>query len=250
MPQRRDWSWALKILLVDDDLDLLDVTTYALQRSGHHVMAATDGADALKRWIAEEPDIIILDLGIPKVSGLDVCQTIRRGGDTPIILLSEFTGEDDMVRGFAAGADDYITKPFSMRVLLARIEAVWSRSRGNMQPSRDLQIGSLVIDIDSHEARKPDGSMVRLTPIEFEILRLLAVNAGRVMSRNRLVERAWSLGGGDVMLLKTHISHIRKKLGDECNIESIPGVGYRLVKEQLQADALPLSFSRAATSTV
>jgi len=223
----------MKVLLVDDDLELVDVTAYALQRAGHNVLVATDGSQALHQWEAEQPDVVVLDIGLPKVGGLEVCHTIRENSATPVILLTGLTDEDHIIQGFRSGADDYVTKPFSPRVLNARIQAVWGRGagRGDAPPTRELTLGNLVIDVDSHEVQGTNG-VIRLTPIEFRLLHILLMNAGRVVSSTRLVEYGWNYEEGDASLLKTHMSHIRTKLdlsrttgGD---MESAPGVGSRL----------------------
>jgi DNA-binding response OmpR family regulator len=227
----------VRVLLVDDDVDSLDVTAYALRRSGHEVVLATDGLQALQRWKAEQPEVVVLDVGLPRMNGFDVCRSIREGSATPVILLTARNDEEQMLKGFRAGADDYITKPFSPRVLEARIQAVWARVSGNPKSElrRELVIGSIVIDCDSHEAYV-ESQTVRLTPIEYRLLHVLALNSGRGVSNERLVDAAWGFGAGDISLLKTHISHIRKKLKlgaqADADISSIPGVGYRLTAPQ------------------
>lgn len=210
------------------------MTAYALQRGGHHVIVAADGTQALQRWEAEQPDVVVLDVGLPKMSGFDVCQTIRRSSATPVILLTALSDEESIIRGFRAGADDYVTKPFSPRVLAARIQAVRGRIGDSAEAQREFTVGSLSVDTESHEVHKSDGTMVRLTPIEFRLLQVLTLNAGRVVSNGRLVDYAWACNGGDTSLLKTHISHIRRKLdfGTGCDIYAIPSVGYRLVTER------------------
>jgi DNA-binding response OmpR family regulator len=169
------------------------------------------------------------------MDGLDVCQAIREKSTTPVIFLSGRAGEEHVIKGFRSGADDYISKPFSTRVLTARIEAVCRRANGKAHATeapRQLKIAGLSIDVDSHEIHRPNGELVRLTPIEFRILHALIMAAPRVVSNERLVDYAWNYYGGDVSLLKTHISHIRRKLGlcrhPNGGIVSITGVGYRL----------------------
>ncbi len=223
----------MKILLVDDDVDLLDVTAYALRREGFTIIVATDGAQALRRWQSERPDLVVLDVGLPHHTGFEVCRTIRQGGDTPVILLTGLHAEEHVVRGFQLGADDYVTKPFSPRQLAMRIRAVLRRGpqTGQPEPVRQLRLGELALDRESHEARHGERA-IALTPIEFRLLYILASNAGRVVSSSRLVDYAWGYDGGDVSLLKTHISHLRKKLAlpqaDLGDIRAVPRVGYRL----------------------
>jgi DNA-binding response OmpR family regulator len=226
----------MKVLLVDDDLDLLDVTAYALRREGFDVLPATDGVQALQRWEVDRPDIVVLDVGLPRMNGFDVCRKIRAEATTPIILLTALHDDDHVVQGFRLGADDYVTKPFSPRQLAMRIHAVWRRgSRATtLEPARLLRVGNAVLDVEMHQVRQ-NGRVVRLTPIEFRLLHLLASNAGRVVSTERLVEYAWGYDRGDASLVKTHICHIRKKLrlppDGPGSIRAVPGVGYRLAPE-------------------
>jgi DNA-binding response OmpR family regulator len=181
----------MKILLADDDADLLDVTAYALRREGFAVIVAKDGAQALRRWQQEHPDIVVLDVNMPQLDGFDVCRQIRDAGTTPVILLTAL----------------------------------------NPEPERELRLGPLALDAESHEVTLGE-QPIHLTPIEFRLLFILAANQGRVVSTARLVEYGWGYDGGDVSLLKTHVSHLRKKLGmplDELGeIRAIPRVGYRL----------------------
>lgn len=222
----------MKILLADDDADLLDVTAYALRREGFAVIVATDGAQALRRWQQERPDLVVLDVNMPHHDGFEVCRQIRAAGPTPVVLLTALNQEAQIVRGFEAGADDYVTKPFSPRQLALRLRAIWRRSaNGEPEPTRELHLGPLALDTESHDVRL-DGQPIHLTPIEFRLLFILAANSGRVVSTGRLVEYAWGYDGGDASLLKTHISHLRKKLGLPLEglgeIRAIARVGYRL----------------------
>jgi DNA-binding response OmpR family regulator len=223
----------MKVLLVDDDPDLLDVTAYAMRREGFTVLLADDGEQALHRWRVDQPDVVVLDIGLPRLNGLQVCLLMRQKVDTPVILLSARADEDQIVHGFRAGADDYITKPFSPRQLAMRIRAVVRRAtRSEMiEKQQDLHFGDLVIEVESHEVRHLDRS-VRLTPTEFRLLYMLATNPGRVVSGTRLLTYAWGYDADDPSLLKTHFSHLRKKLAPllpgGIAIQSIPRVGYRL----------------------
>jgi DNA-binding response OmpR family regulator len=225
----------MKILLVDDDPDMLDVTSYALRRDGFNVIIASDGNQALRRWKADEPDLVVLDVGLPRVNGLEVCHRIRQESQTPVILLTAHSDEENVVKGFRFGADDYVTKPFSPRQLSMRIQAVARRGSqlGQREPTRELRVGNLVLEVESHEVQCGDFS-TRLTSIEFRLLYLLANNVGRVVASSRLVDYAWGCDGGDVSLLKTHISHIRSKLGmsvtGPTSISVVPSVGYRLTQ--------------------
>ncbi len=225
----------MKVLLVDDDVDLLDLTTYALRREGYTVVTAIDGLQAVQRCAAEQPDLVLLDANLPKLSGFEVCRRIRQASDTPIIMLTARGEEEDIVRGLQGGADDYVTKPFSAKQLTARMKAVLRRTRTDSyeRAVSELQVGDMALDLQSHETRK-GGKLVQLTTLEFRILYLLAMNAGRVIPYSRLVEYAWGYDGGDSNLLKTHICHIRKKLGltteQQDGIRAVPGVGYSLAR--------------------
>jgi DNA-binding response OmpR family regulator len=223
----------MKVLLVDDDADLLDVTAYALRREGFQIITATDGEIAFARFETARPDVVVLDVGLPRRSGLEVCRAIRDAGRTPVILLTAFGQEEDIVRGFRVGADDYVVKPFSPRLLALRIRAVASRGgAATVEEQPEVALGPWMLEQESHQVRLGDRS-VQLTPIEFRLLYMLASNAGRVVSGARLVDYVWGYDEGDPSLLKTHVSHIRKKLrlgpGSPIAIRSAPRVGYRLV---------------------
>jgi DNA-binding response OmpR family regulator len=223
----------MKALLVEDDADLLDLLTYALRREGYTVFTAMDGQQALKRWEDESPDVVLLDANIPKLDGYEVCRRIRHEGTTPIIMLTARDEEEDIIRGFRLGADDYVNKPFSARQLAARMKAVLRRSQSDpyRQPVREVRVGDVLLDLQSYSVKAGD-RQIQLTPLEFRILYLLGVNEGRVIPYSRLVEYAWGYEGGDSSLLKTHICHIRQKLslsaGKNGGIRAVPGVGYSL----------------------
>ena len=233
----------MRILLADDDSDLLDVTAYALQRRGHTIITASDGIQALHRWQSDRPDLVLLDVRMPRMDGMEVCRSIRRASPVPIILISSHADEDDFVRGYESGADDYIVKPFSVRRLLVRGEALMRRIVG--APPADhttvetrLQAGDLTVDLMAFEALK-NGVRLSLTPLEFRVLSHLVRYAGTVVETRRLADHAWqSSGTGDSALLKTHVSHLRQKLaeagGAVIDIRAIPRTGYLL-----QADTRP-----------
>jgi DNA-binding response OmpR family regulator len=223
----------VKILVVDDDLDLIDLIGYALRRDGFTVVQAVDGEQALQRWERERPDLVLLDANMPKMNGFEVCRQIRMNATTPVIMLTARDDEEDVLQGLELGADDYVTKPFSAKQLIARIRAVIRRCEGDpyRQPVSELKAGDVVLDLQSHEVRK-SGKVVQLTPLEFRLLYMLAMNEGRVIPYDRMVEYAWGYDGGDSSLLKTHMAHIRSKLGITVSgpgsIRAIPGVGYSL----------------------
>jgi DNA-binding response OmpR family regulator len=223
----------MKVLLVDDDVDLLDLATYALRRDGFTVLAAIDGKQALARWQSEHPDIVLLDANLPQMDGFEVCRRIRHESETPVIMLTARSDEEDVLRGLRLGADDYVTKPFSPKQLSARIKAVLRRSRTDpyREPVKELSVGEFNLDLQSHEATRGD-EVVQLTPLEFKLLYMLAMNEGRVVPHSRLVEFAWGYDCGDASLLKTHVCHVRKKLAlpssGKGSIRAVAGVGYCL----------------------
>ena len=226
----------LNILVADPDRSLLDATAAALRREDFGVITATDGTQALRRWQADRPDVVVLEADLPGVSGFEVCRQIRESGVTPLILVSTVATDEYVVQGFRLGADDYVLKPFSPRELALRIRAVWRRvatlaEGGDPAPEREIRVGTLVLDLETYEVWQGNNP-VRLTPTEFRLLHLLASNAGRVVSATRLVEYAWGYNGGHRALLRTHLSHLRKKLclprSGRGSISAVSGVGYRL----------------------
>jgi DNA-binding response OmpR family regulator len=225
----------MKVLIIDDDVDLLDVVGYALRREGFNVQIAADGQQALQRIQSSKPDVVLLDIRLSKTNGLEVLRRIRESDDIPVIVLTALNDEETVLKSFNLGADDFITKPFSMRQLTARIRAVMRRANHaqKVEAGRALALGEATLDLDSHELAVA-GRNVRLTPTEFKLLHILGMNEGRVVSTSRLIEYIWGYNNEeDTGLLRTHISHIRAKLqqlgvGTAIDITGIPGVGYRL----------------------
>jgi DNA-binding response OmpR family regulator len=175
---------------------------------------------------------VLLDVNMPKINGFEVCRRIRHDNETPVIMLTASDEEDDVVRGLQLGADDYVTKPFSVKQLTHRMKAVMRRCRSDpyREALREVRVDDLVLNLQSYEATKGD-ARVQLTPLEFRLLYLLAMNPGRVIPYSRLVEYAWGYDGGEATLIKTHICHIRKKLGlgsEQGGIKAVAGVGYSL----------------------
>jgi len=222
----------MKILLVEDDADLLDITAYSLRRERFAVIEACDGAQALHRWKLDRPDLIVLDLGLPRHDGFVVLQRVREKDSTPILVLSGRLDEQDIIRAFALGADDYVSKPFAAKQLAMRIRAILRRT--GMEPLEQsqptLDIGDLHIDPEVREITW-GGSYVRLTPTEFRIFHLLAMHIDRVVTSSRLFAYVWGYEGGDPNALRTHISHLRTKVRlsehPGAAILGVPGVGYR-----------------------
>jgi DNA-binding response OmpR family regulator len=226
----------MKILLADEDVDTLDVCAYALRREGFKVLTTTTAAAALTRWHSDQPHVLVASVRLPDMSGFDLCQRVRQLAGIPVILLTERTDDEHVVRGYQAGADDVVTKPFSMRQLAMRVRAVWRtpETPGDPEPQREVRAGSITLDVDTYEVRRGD-TTTHLTPIEFRLLYLLATHAERVVNSARLLEYAWKQDGADVLLLRTHICRIRRKLGlprgTAGDIFSLPGIGYRLTSD-------------------
>jgi len=224
----------VKLLLADRDADVLDVTTYALRRYGFEVVAARDGRQALRYWKDLSPDLVLADIDLPGIGGFELCREIRQTSSTPVILLSARNTDDDVVRGFQSGADDFVVKPLSHRQLAMRIRAILhrsSRADSSIVEGGELRAGRLRLDLESHEVSCAN-RVVRLTPIEFRVFYLLMLNAGHVVSTVRLIEHAWGYNGADAGTLKMHVSRIRQKfeqhgLASEY-IESVRWVGYVL----------------------
>lgn len=223
----------MKILVVEDDPDTLELLARSLERSGYGVVTANDGERALELLVSASPDLVILDLVLPGVDGFEICRRIRLNSQIPIVVLTARGDEDDIMRGFRLGIDDYVTKPFSMRLLVARCAALLRRTaeHGRRQRSDHVQAGDLELDVQTLEVRK-DGQQVRLTPLEFRILHILTANKGRVVPYDRLIEYAWGHDGGSPAHLKIRVCSIRKKLGlpvaGEAGIKAVVGTGYAL----------------------
>jgi DNA-binding response OmpR family regulator len=227
----------MRVLLVDDDADLADLLSYALRREGYEVMVAPDGERAVAQWKEQEPDVVLLDIGLPKLDGWEVLRRMRPQVKTPVIMLTARDEDHEVVQGLDLGADDYVTKPFSAKQLAARMRAVLRRARGDSyrQPSNVITTGDLVLDVQTREVAK-GGKQVALTPLEFRLLHMLLVNAGRVVPYGRLVEHAWGYANEDRSdMLKSHVSHLRTKLGLPAKgpgaLEAVLGVGYRFARE-------------------
>ena len=224
----------MRILLADSDPEVLDVTTYALRRHGFEVVAVKNGKQALQYWKQAAPDLVLADLDLPALDGLALCREIRQHAATRVIIASTRSRDEDVERAFQFGADDFISKPFNLRQLAMRINAIVNRTAAgaaSMVHGAVLQAGDLRLDLESHEVTH--GTQVaRLTPIEFRIFYLLMLDAGRVVSISRLIEYAWGYNGADADALKMHISRIRQKLAlhgtGTANIESVRWVGYVL----------------------
>jgi two-component system OmpR family response regulator len=221
-----------KILIVDDEQRIVDLVKAYLEKEGYATIEALDGELALKLWREEKPDLVVLDILMPQVDGLEFCREVRKGSDTPIIILSARSQEEDRLTGLELGADDYVVKPFSPRELVARVRAVLRRQNqeeGRKEPS--IIEGPLVINREKRLV-EVDGEEIQLTATEFDILETLASYPGRVYSRGQLVgsEKAGYHESND-RTVDAHIKNIRKKLGEKAVgwsfIETVYGIGYR-----------------------
>ncbi|TMF22986.1 MAG: response regulator transcription factor [Chloroflexi bacterium] len=221
----------IKILLVEDEPDMLDLTAYVLRRERFVVAEAADGAAALRRWKADRPDIVVLDLGLPSVDGFEVLRRIREESETPVLILTARRNGPDIARAFNLGTDDFLAKPFEFRELIARIRAILRRAKAAQQDVREPKVDAngLLLDPEAYEVTWRD-RFCRLTPTEFRILYLLVTNSGHVVSANRLYTYVWGADGGDANALRSHISHLRHKLevggAAPGTIASVPAVGY------------------------
>lgn len=228
---------AYRILVVDDEPAVTDLLAYNLRREGYRVLTAADGRTALQIARESKPDLILLDLMIPEIDGLDVCRELRKTWDVPIIMVTARGEEVDRVVGLELGADDYVAKPFSVRELMARIKSVLRRSRGGTQGSpSDILHGpaGLVMDAESRTVMVAE-IPVALTRLEFDLLSQLVKNSGRVLTRERLLESAWGYAyAGDTRAVDSAIKRLRAKLrvaSPQADfIEAVRGVGYRVIR--------------------
>ncbi len=225
-----------RILVVDDEPSILKLVSAYLEPEGYEVHTAADGNTGLRAARAFKPDLIILDVMLPGMDGVEMLTRLRRESDAYVIMLTARTEETDKVVGLSVGADDYVTKPFSPRELVARVKAALRRlqssSRGGPERSV-LAFKHVILDAGAHTV-SVDGRPVELTAAEFDLLHALAENRGRVLTREQLLERLW--GGeyfGEMRVVDVHIGHIRQKLGREALIATVRGVGYRFEDEPL-----------------
>ncbi|KPU28308.1 ArsR family transcriptional regulator [Caloranaerobacter sp. TR13] len=225
-----------KILVVDDEEHIIELIRFNLETNGYNVISANDGKEALKKVKEEKPDLVILDLMLPSIDGIEICKILRKDKETeklPIIMLTAKSEEIDMILGLEIGADDYITKPFSIRELLARIKAVLRRTQQRQEKKENIiKIGDITIDVEKHEVTKK-GEKIDLTLKEFELLRILSEKRGNVLTRNYLLDEIWGYGYfGDTRTVDVHIRHLRRKIEDDDKnpqyIQTIRGIGYKM----------------------
>lgn len=222
-----------KILIVDDEPDAIEMLAFNLRNSGFEVLTAEDGAQALKKAKQDNPDLMVLDLMIPEVDGLDVCKLLRRDPATaklPVIMLTAKAAEIDRVLGLEIGADDYVTKPFSPRELVLRIKKLLQRGKEDESPRDRYQAGPLVLDVSRHSV-SVEGNPAELTATEFKLLTVLMQRRGRVQSRDQLLTDVWEYERVvDTRTVDTHMRRLREKLGAAAPmLETVRNVGYRFV---------------------
>lgn len=225
-----------RILVVDDEPDALEVLAFKLKEAGYQPLLAKDGTRAIAMARDERPALIVLDLMLPEVDGLEVCKILRRDPATsaiPIIMLTARAAEMDRVIGLELGADDYVTKPFSPRELVLRIKKLLARAKASDEPIAQLRFGPLEIDVPRHIVTIA-GAPVALTATEFKLLEILARRRGRVQTRDRLLQDVWGYENPiDSRTVDTHMRRLREKLGETARfLETIRGVGYRFVSEE------------------
>jgi two-component system KDP operon response regulator KdpE len=224
-----------KVLVVDDDPSLLKALRIGLRARGDDVLGAHTGAEAITQVALESPDLVILDLGLPDLDGIEVCRRIREFSDVPIVVLSAYGDERRKVEALDGGADDFVTKPFGMAELEARLRVALRHGAGRNQdaPGTELAVGDLQIDL-VHRMVSRAGQPVSLTAKEFELLAYLARHAGKVCTHHMILKDVWGPGYGEESnYLRVYTHRLRKKLGDEDGtmLRTVPGIGYQLVSE-------------------
>jgi DNA-binding response OmpR family regulator len=224
-----------KILIVEDEPAMVAGLRDNFEYEGYDVISAEDGVSGLDKALSDNPDLVVLDVMMPGTDGIDVLRRLRTGSDVYVILLTARSEEVDKLIGLSVGADDYVTKPFSPRELVARIKAVLRRGRGpeSVESAERLEFGTLVINVDGREVER-DGKPVELSTLEFELLMALASAPGRALTRRQLLERVWGWDFyGDERVVDVHIRSIRKALGDSADepelIGTVRGVGYKFL---------------------
>ena len=225
----------MKILIVDDDMELLGLIGFALRQAGYFPVSAANGAEALALFEREQPDLVILDVNLPDMSGFEICRRIRAEARTPIMMLSVRGSEEDQVQGLDGGADDYLTKPYSPRTLLARVRALLRRAEADRPntASSSSSSGDLVLDVERQSVSICGAAPIRLTSLEFRLLQYLLANGGHTISAERLTTHVWGYRGvGDKQLLKQLVHRLRQKIEQSPSepryLITVAGVGYLL----------------------
>ncbi len=217
------------IVVIEDDHHISDLVAMYLRRDGFRVLQAADGQAGLNQLALGPVRLVIVDVGLPgELDGFAVCRKLREQGDTPVVMLTARDDEVDRVLGLELGADDYVTKPFSARELVARVHAILRRADGPRAPATVLTVGSIEVDTARREVRGPEGP-VALTTREFDLLAYLTTNRGLALTRRQLLDGVWGQGWyGDERTVDVHVRQLRKKLGDALPLATVWGVGYRL----------------------
>ena len=223
----------MKILVVDDDRVLADVVAFTLRREGFDVIQAYDGIIGLQRWADEKPDLIVLDVNMPKIDGFEVCRQVRSQSDTPIILLTVRSEEDDIVGGLEIGADDYIVKPFRPRQLVARVKTILRRAGGH-SPRAELVVGNLKLLPGKRELILGlDSEPISLTHLEYRLLECMMINSGQVMTFDAIIDHVWGPASADRDMLRQLVRRLRTKIepnpSEPIYVQTVPGMGYGIV---------------------
>lgn len=225
----------MKALVVDDDLALSDVLSFTMRRAGYQVISAHDGKEALELWQSESPDLIILDLNLPKLDGFSVCRWIRARSEVPIIILSVRNDEEDVVDGLKFGADDYLVKPFSPRELVARADAVMRRASAAQEVPDTLQAGVFQLQTTKNELRIGEREAIQITRLESRLLDVLMRNTGHVVMTSTIIDYVWGPSGGDRKMLKQLIYRLRRKIEPDMDrptyIQTVSNLGYIFVQK-------------------
>jgi DNA-binding response OmpR family regulator len=221
----------MKVLVADDDAELRELIAFTLAQAGYLVIKASDGSAAVRLFSAESPDLVVLDINMPALSGFQVCEAIRARSRVPVMMLTVRGEEEDLVRALGLGADDYLTKPFSPRTLLARIRALLRRA--GMENTAPVAAGRIGLDLNEHTVRIGEGEAVRLTKLELRLLQMLLANAGHTVSSERLLVQVWGhRSGGDRQLLKQLVHRLRQKIEADPAAPALlrtAAAGYKLV---------------------
>jgi two-component system alkaline phosphatase synthesis response regulator PhoP len=224
-----------KILIIEDDRDIAKLLKYNVEKEGHHALVAQDGEEGVALFRREKPRLVMLDLMLPKVDGLEVCRMIRADDKKiPILMLTAKSSEVDKIVGLEMGADDYVTKPFSVREVMTRVKTLLRRTGGDAAPEGMLSAGVLEMDPARYEVRL-SGKPVDITGREFELLKILWIARGKVLSRDEILERVWGIDKAadiDTRTVDQHMARLRAKLGPEKKrLKTVKGVGYRFLTE-------------------
>ncbi len=219
-----------KILIIEDEKDLVKLLKYNLEKAGFDVVAAHDGESGLALLRKEKPSLVVLDIMLPKMDGFEVCKAIRQDAKVPILMLTAKREELDKIIGLELGADDYVTKPFSVREVIARIKAITRRASESQTERSLIRVGHLTIDLEGHDILI-QGKSIRLSPKEFELLKTLVKAKGRALSREKLLDEVWGIEDSmniDTRTVDQHVARMREKLGPEgTRIMTVQNLGYR-----------------------